>query len=140
WFEIPPGANPNDFAALPSLAWVLSVAAPTTTLFMALLGGYRQFFDQSRLRVALSTVLSPVLSLSIVALALFTIKDSSPSRVFLFTFGGLSVLGLLGYRATIWIHQRRKLAAGAYAKNVLLIGQVSAIGWMTSHFRSNVPA
>jgi len=137
---LPQGATPGDFAALPSLSWVLLIALPTTVLFMEWLGGYRQMVDQSRARVFLSSVLSPLLSLSVVTLTLFTLRDFNSSRVFIFTFGGLTVVGLLGYRLALWVYQRRQLAAGTYAKNVILVGQPSAVAWMAEHIRANAPA
>ena len=96
--------------------------------------------DQTRARLVMSSVLSPLLSLSIVTLTLFTLKDANSSRVFIFTFGGLSIFGFLTYRLALWTYQHRQLAAGAYAKNVVLVGQPSAVSWMAEHFRANAPA
>jgi exopolysaccharide biosynthesis polyprenyl glycosylphosphotransferase len=140
WIGLPEGASPGNFAALPNLTWVLIVAVPTTVLFLDLLGGYQQMVDQTRARVALSSILSPLLSLSIVTLTLFTLKDANSSRVFIFTFGGISIAVLLGCRLAFWVYQHGRLAAGAYARNVILVGRPSAIAWMTEHFRSNAPA
>jgi exopolysaccharide biosynthesis polyprenyl glycosylphosphotransferase len=139
WLALPPGGSPGDFAALPALGWVLAITVPTTALFMELLGGYRQIIQQSRARVAASSVAAPLLALSLVALTLFTLKDFSSSRVFIFTFAGLSVAGLLTYRSTLWLYKTRRLRAGAYARNVLLVGQPSTIDWMVGHFHQNVP-
>lgn len=135
---LPEAANPGDFAALPSLLWLLLVVAPTTVLFTALLGGYRQIVEQSRTQLIASSLISPLLALSIVTLMLFTVKDLSPSRVFVFTFGGLSIVALTGYRLAMWVYQSRQLAAGMYAKQVLVIGQPAAVSVIRDHFRECV--
>ena len=140
WLELPAAASPEGFAALPHMMWVLLVTMPTTVLYMALLDGYRPLVDQSRARLLASSLLSPLLALSVVSLALYTLKDMGPSRVFVFTFGGLSIAGLIGYRAALWIYQRRQLKSGAYARNVVLIGQLPAIRCVADHVRRNVPA
>jgi anti-sigma-K factor RskA len=56
-----------------------------------------------------------------------------------FSVGGLSVVGLVTYRLAVWLYRERRLAAGVYAKNVVLVGHTSAVAWMIDHFRRNVP-
>jgi exopolysaccharide biosynthesis polyprenyl glycosylphosphotransferase len=136
---LPSSAGFDHFPPTFSMLWVLAVAMPLTVFFMELLGGYRQLVYQSRSRLVISGVLSPLIALSFLTLILFALKTSSSSRVFIFTFGLLSVAGLLTYRAALRLYKQRRLAAGAYAKSVLLVGKSSAILWMTQHFRENVP-
>ena len=140
WLALPEHLGPGDFAALPSLLWILAITAPTTVLLQALLGGYRPIVDQSRARLVAGSALSLLLSLSLVTLALFTLKDFASSRVFTFTFGGLALAGLVGYRWGIRVYQQRRLAAGVYAENVIVVGQAAAVAWVTDHFRDYVPA
>jgi exopolysaccharide biosynthesis polyprenyl glycosylphosphotransferase len=140
WLALPEGGSRGDFSALPSFVWILLMTAPTTVLITALLGGYRQIVDQSRLRLVSISLLSLVLSLSIVTLTLFTMKDLNSSRVFTFTFGGLGIIGLVGYRLTIRTFQQAQLAAGAYAKNVIVIGQPAGVAGLIEHFHRQVPA
>ncbi len=139
WMALPGGPTFDQFAPLTSVAWVLIVTSPITVLFMELFGGYTQLVDQSRARLLLSSVLSPLVALSFLTLAFFALKASSSSRVLIFTFGVASVVGLLTYRSTLRSYKRRRRAAGVYAKNVLLIGRPSAIRWMAQHFRQHVP-
>ena len=140
WLGLPEAATPGSFDALPTLGWVLAITAPTTALFMELLGGYRQIVDLSRARLVACSVLSPLLALSCVTLTLFTLKDLGSSRVFIFTFAALSVAGLLTYRSALWVYKIRRLRAGAYARNVVLVGQPSAIELMVRHFHQRVPS
>ena len=138
WMSLPEGPGFDQFPPLTSVAWILLVTSPITVLFMELLGGYRQLVDQSRGRLLISSVLSPLIALSFLALAFFALKISSSSRVFIFTFAVGSVVGLLAYRSTLRSYKRRRLAAGVYAKNVVLVGRASAVRWMAQHFREHV--
>jgi exopolysaccharide biosynthesis polyprenyl glycosylphosphotransferase len=140
WLGLPEGTAPGNFDALPTLGWVLAITAPTTALFMELLGGYRQIVELSRARLVGCSVLSPLLALSCVTMTLFTLKDFSSSRVFIFTFAALSVAGLLTYRSALWVYRTRRLRAGAYARNVVLVGLPFAIELMVRHFHQHVPS
>lgn len=139
WLELPDSPGFGQFPPTLSMIWVLAVTTPLTVFFMELLGGYRQFVYQTRTRLAICSVLSPAIALSFLTLVLFALKISSSSRVFIFTFGVLAVAGLVTYRSALRLYKQRRLAAGVYAKNVLLVGKSSAIRWMTQHFRQNVP-
>ena len=69
---------------------------------------------------------------------MFALKLSSSSRVLIFTYGLLSASGLIAYRTTLWKYQQRRLAGGAYARNVLLVGQARGVEWIIRHFRNGV--
>jgi exopolysaccharide biosynthesis polyprenyl glycosylphosphotransferase len=137
WMSLP--LAPEQFPPLRSVIWVLIATSPLTVFFMELLGGYRPLIDQSRTRLLMTTVLSPVMALAFLALALFAAKSTSSSRILVFTFGLVTVLGLLTYRSGLRLYKKRRLAAGAYAKNVLVVGRPSAVRWMVEHFQKNVP-
>lgn len=136
--SLPESPGFDQFPPLTSVAWILLVTSPITVLFMELLGGYSQLVDQSRARLLISSVLSPLIALSFLTLAFFALKTSSSSRVFIFTFAVGCVVGLLAYRSALRLYKRRRLAAGVFAKNVLLVGRPSAVRWMAQHFRRNV--
>jgi exopolysaccharide biosynthesis polyprenyl glycosylphosphotransferase len=140
WMSLPGSPDFDQFPPLTSVAWILVATSPITVFFMELLGGYRRLVDQSRTRLFLSSALSPLIALSFLTLAFFALKISSSSRVFVFTFGAVSVVGLLTHRSTLRSYKRRRQAAGAYAKNVVLIGKPPAIRWMVGHFRGHVPS
>lgn len=140
WLSLPPHPSFDEFPPLVSVSWILLVTSPMTVLFMELLGGYRPIADQSRLRLLTSSSLSPVIGLSFLTLGLFALKIGGWSRIFTFTFGLISIAGLVIYRSGLRLYKRRRRAGGIYAKNVLLIGKTSAIGWMTQHFVRHVPS
>jgi exopolysaccharide biosynthesis polyprenyl glycosylphosphotransferase len=137
---LPTGPTPAEFPSVTEVSWVLVVTAPITLLLIEALGGYRQILDQSRVQVVTSGALAPLLALASLTLALFALKVSSLSRVFMFTFGVMSVISLVGYRWTLRSHRHRQLLAGAYAKSVVLAGQPSALAYVVEHFRQNVSA
>jgi len=138
WMSLPEGPTFDQFPSLTSVAWVLAVTCPLTIFFMQLLRGYEQLIDQSRIRLLITSVLSPLIALSFLALAFFALKVSSSSRVFVFTFGLVGIAGLFAYRSVLRSYKRRRRAAGVYAKNVILIGKPSAVRWMFDYFGRNV--
>jgi exopolysaccharide biosynthesis polyprenyl glycosylphosphotransferase len=140
WMSLPATPGFDQFPRLTSVAWVLIATSPIAVFFMELLGGYRQLVDQSRARLLISSVLSPLIALSFLTLAFFALKTSSSSRVFVFTFGLVSVVALLTYRSILRGYKRHRLGSGVYAKNVLLIGRAAAVRWMAQHFRQHVPS
>ena len=134
-----PGAPTPEFPALSGVIWLLFATAPATLVFMELLGGYRRLLGQSATRLATTILLSQGIAISFGSLIVFALKLSSSSRVLVFTYGLLSAFGLLVCRFALWLYQRHRLAEGAYAKNVLLIGQPQAVAWMTHYFRDQIP-
>ena len=139
WLAVPYSASLDPWPSLASVAWMPLVTLPTMLLFMELLGGYRDLLDQGRTRLFLAAVLAPAIAISFLTLALFASKNSGSGRVFVFSFGFIAVLGLLTYRSVLRLYKQGRLAAGVYAKNVLFIGNPSAVRWMVDHFRNNVP-
>lgn len=138
-FPMPPAPRPELFPPLLEVVWLLAATAPATLITLDLLGGYGRLVGQSSLRLASITVGSQVVAISFSALIVFALRLSGSSRVVIFTYALFSILGLLAYRGAIWRYQRRRLARGVYAKNVLLVGQARAIEWMVDHFRKHVP-
>ena len=137
-FPVPPSPTP-DFPPLSEVVWLLIATGPATLLVMELLGGYARLVGQPALRLAANAALSQTIAISFGALIGFALKLSSSSRVVIFTYGILSTLGLITYRGALWTYQQRRLAAGVYAKNVLLVGQPRAVEWMVEHFRRHAP-
>ena len=137
-FPVPATPAPA-FPPLSEVVWLLVATAPATLVVMELIGGYRRLLDQSAMRLMTSPLLSQTIAISFSALIVFALKLSSSSRVLIFTYGLLSALGLLAYRTSLWRYQLRRLADGAYARNVLLVGQARGVEWMIRHFRDGVP-
>ena len=138
-FPAPTFATPELFPQPAEVVWLLAVTSPATLVAMELLGGYARFVRQSAIRVAATAIGSQFVAVSSSALIVFALKLSSSSRVVIFTYALFSTAGLVGYRGVIWAYQRRRLAKGVYAKNVLLIGQPRGIEWLVDHFRKNIP-
>ena len=135
WIESPfsPTDWIGDFPPFTELFWILLVVALTAILVLETLGAYTPLIDQDRSKIVLSTLFAPLAGSSLVALALFTLKSESGSRIFIFSFVALSGLALMLYRLTLRSYFLRRRAAGYYAKNVLLIGLSSGIEWMARY-------
>jgi exopolysaccharide biosynthesis polyprenyl glycosylphosphotransferase len=138
-FPAPASATPELFPEPAEVIWLLAVTFPATLVAMELLGGYARFVRQSAVRVVATAIGSQFVAVSSTALIVFALKLSSSSRVVIFTYALFSAAGLVGYRVVIWAYQRRRLATGVYAKNVLLIGQPRGVEWLADHFRKNIP-
>lgn len=133
-----PSAPTAPFPPLSEVVWLLVATAPASLLAMELAGGYQRLVGQSVLRLIASPVLSQTVAISFSALIVFALKLSSSSRVLVFSYAFLSVVGLVAYRTGVWLYQRRRLATGVYAKNVLLVGRPRAVSWMIDHFGRHV--
>ena len=138
-FPVPPTPTPiSAFPALSEVMWLLIATVPATVVVMELSGGYRRLLGEPVWRLATNAILSQVVAISFGALIVVALKVSSSSRIVIFTYGLFSAFGLISYRGTIWAYQRRRQKCGAYAKNVLLVGQPRSVEWMIRHFRRNV--
>lgn len=136
---LPPPPVPFEVRPLSELVWIPLLMVPVTLLFVQLLGGYERLLQQPRWRVLASSVLAPLVGLSVVALALVAVRAEKTSRVFTFSFALFTAVGLFAYRAALRFYKVRRLRTGRYAKNLLLIAPPSRIDWFVSHFRENVP-
>jgi len=136
-FPVPPAPTPA-FPPLSEVIWLFLATAPATLVVTELVGGYERQLGRPALRLVTNVMLSQTIAISFGALIGFALRLSSSSRVVIFTYGLLSASGLIGYRVALWQYQKRRLGMGAYAKNVLLIGQPRSIEWMVQHFRKNV--
>ena len=133
-----PGTPTAAFPPLFSMFWVLAVTIPATVMFMELFGAYRPLVDQSRTRLIGGALLASAIGLSFSSLVVFALKLSQSSRLLIFTYALLTALGLVTYRVGLRGYKRRRLAAGAYARNVLLIAQPGGVVWMLKHFQESV--
>jgi exopolysaccharide biosynthesis polyprenyl glycosylphosphotransferase len=133
-----PAAPTSDFPPLDEVIWLLVATAPASLVVMELAGGYRRLLGQSATRLTLNAMLSQVIAMSFGAFIGTALRLSSASRVVIFSYGLLSIVGLVTYRATIWTYQRRRQRRGVYAKNVLIVAQPRSVEWMVRHFQRNV--
>ena len=138
WLQLPTIQEVGDFPAVGESAWLLFLMVPAALLGMQVLGGYRPLVWQTRTRVALSCLGSPLLGASVIALTLFAFKQQRMSRLLIFSFVIFTMLAFLGYRSAIRAYKRRRHRAGLYAHNVLLIARPAAVNWLVRHFALTV--
>lgn len=135
---VPAVARPELFPPLSEIIWLLAVTTPVTLVALELLRAYEPMLSRSLARVAAAVALSQTVAISFSALIVFALKLSDSSRVLVFTFGLLSTAMLIAYRGGVWAYQRHRLAEGAYAKNVVLIGPAAIADALTNHIRKQV--
>ena len=134
WLSLPSAEAIGDFRPLGDILWIPLVMVPVTLLFLQLLGGHHPLLEQSRTRLVATTVFAPLIGLSFITLVLVALRHQRTSRALIFSLAILSALGLLGYRAALRAYKRRRLRAGHYVRNVVVIGSADAARWMAAHF------
>jgi exopolysaccharide biosynthesis polyprenyl glycosylphosphotransferase len=137
FFSLPPAEWIGYFQPFSKLLWILLATTPATVLFMELFGGYRPLLEQSRTRILVSCLASPIVCLGLIILVLFAFRSTGWSRFFLFLFVFVSGIMLASYRLLLRFYYGRRRKAGYYAKNVVLIGTPSSLEWMTRFFSKN---
>ncbi len=136
--ELLPAAQAAGLRPLGEILWIPLVAIPVTLLSIQMLGGYAQLLDQSRTRVVLTSLIAPLFGLSVVTLVLITTRNHFTSRSLIFSFTLLSAAALLACRWSIRMYKYRRLMAGHYARNVVVIGRTPARRWLVRHFGQNI--
>lgn len=133
-----PAAEAAGSRPFAEIAWIPLVMVPVTLVFVHLLGGYRPLLERSLTRVVLSSLAAPLLGLSLVTLILILVRHQSTSRAFIFSFTLFSGLALLACRLAIRTYKHRRLLAGHYARNVVVVSGSSGRNWLSRHFAANV--
>lgn len=133
-----PAAQAAGLRPLGEILWIPLVGVPVTLLSVQLLGGYRPLLEQSRTRVGLTSFIAPLFGLSVVTLVLITTRNHFTSRALIFSFTLLSGIALLVCRLVIRLYKRRRMLAGHYARNVVVIARDPARRWLASHFAQTV--
>ncbi len=132
-----PPAQLMAFPTITEFVWILLATAPSTVLFSELMGGYRRR-NLTLIRTVVTGAAAPLLSLGLVALGLVAIKEISWSRLFFFLYGGYAALLMVTSRLILlsWWHRRH--AAGAYARNVVIIGNKSGLAHLAGLFQQRL--
>jgi exopolysaccharide biosynthesis polyprenyl glycosylphosphotransferase len=133
-------ADPGgEFRPIGETSWVLLVMIFATLFCVQSAGGYRPLSTQSRTRLVLISLLAPLAGLATITLVLFAFRSTSWSRLFIFLFASLSVVELCGSRLLLRWYKVRRIASGFHARNVLLIGPLQVLEWLSTHVANNTP-
>lgn len=100
---------------------------------------YRPLLRQSRARILYSSILAPIGAAGVVTLFLFFEKQAGWSRLLLMTFIALGAAALLTLRMSLRHYFFRRLEAGFYTKNVLLVGGRKDVRWLVRYFAETAP-
>ncbi len=138
---LPSAADGTGLRPFAEVAWIPLVMVPMALLSMQMLGGYRPLLEQSRVKMILSSVIAPLFGLSLVTLALVTVRNQGTSRALIFSFTLMSAATLLASRYSIRLYKYRRLLAGHYARNIIVVAPAAAraalaerFGTVSSHF------
>ncbi len=138
WLSVPAPTTEVVLGSPREMMGIAAMMVPGTLLGIHLLGGYRPLLDQSRTRIALVCLLAPLLGLSIVTLGFITVKNFETPRSLIFSVALLSVIWLAASRALIRFYKHRRLLAGQYARNVVVIASSAVRERLASAFAARV--
>jgi exopolysaccharide biosynthesis polyprenyl glycosylphosphotransferase len=127
--QLPPVGN---------LVWMYLIMAVAAVLVLTAFGDYGRLLYQSRARIVIGSGLAALFGAGLITLAIFALKSSDWSRLFVASYLLLSALGLSAYRLLLRCYFLMRQHAGIYAKNVLVIGQTRAVIWITQYFERSV--
>jgi exopolysaccharide biosynthesis polyprenyl glycosylphosphotransferase len=140
--SLPPLLRPTDGGAplppLSELTWVFIVFALSTLFFLGLVEAYRPLLQQSLTHVIASSAFAPAAATGVLTTALFAIRKLDSSRLFIFSFTIAAISALATVRLVFRSYFQVRRQAGFYAKNLVLIGELPAIDWLSSYFHDNV--
>jgi exopolysaccharide biosynthesis polyprenyl glycosylphosphotransferase len=106
---------------LPYVALV-PVIAPLWVFLLTFFGAYRTPAEASALDLTWAVVRAVATGLALTLALLFVLKIQYVSRVIIFSFAALDLVGLIGVRlASVWRH-RRSLQRGENFRRVLIVG------------------
>src|SRR5205814_7645408 len=114
-----------DAGSLPpfsELLWIYVVMCPPTLVVGGALGNHLPIVHQSRTGILCGALLGPLSGLGVVSMAVFALKAPQWSRLFIFSFAGMTTLGLLVYRLILrgyWVHRQQQ---GHLRRNIVVVG------------------
>ncbi len=135
-------ANIVKLTVPPLFDWLylFFIMAPIILVVLGAMGNHRPIFQQSRARIILGSFVAPLIAFAPVTIVGYALRDTGISRLFVFSFIGLSFLGLAGSRFILRQYFIPRKAAGTYAKNVVFIGLQHSIEWIVRYFLKNIPS
>ena len=123
---------------LRDLFWIYLIVLAAALPVLLAFPDYGRLLYQSRMHIILSSVLAALSGLSLVTMVTFALKSSEWSRLFVVSFMALSALILSAYRLLLRHYFLLRQRSGVYARNVLLLGQSSAVDWMIRYFEAAI--
>jgi exopolysaccharide biosynthesis polyprenyl glycosylphosphotransferase len=137
WIAILSPESGGAFRSFSESSWMLLVMFFVAVLCVQSVGGYRPLVAQSRTRLVLTSIVAPLVGLSTITLVLFAVHTTSWSRLFIFVFTLLSIVQLCGSRLLLRWYRAQRIASGFYARNVVLIGPLQALAWLSTYVANN---
>ena len=116
--------------------WMLVVITPAVLLALVAVDAYGRL-GLSRTRIVLAGPFASGVGLSLATLVIFLLKIQEWSRLFLFTFAGLTATALTGVRAFIFVYHQWKAKGGYYRRNLLLIGPPDSFPRLSAFLESS---
>jgi len=127
----------GELRPLREVSLVLLAMVTVTVFCIRSVNGYRPLVAQSRTRLVITSIVAPLIGLAAITLFVFAFRSNSWSRLFVFFFTLLSVVQLCSVRLMLRWYRMRRIASGFYARNLVLIGPLPALSWLSTHVANN---
>jgi len=137
--ELSPNPDFYDFGTLSQYSWVFLLVLVTTIFIMNIVKGYESFTRRTRVRLMVNSIVAPGAGFAVVSAVLGATKIPGYSRLLLFIFVLLSVVGIMGYRLVLHAIIMRRFRRGMYAREVVLAGPPDAVFPIAKFFAERVP-
>lgn len=139
--NIPSLLRPAGSGTLPpfsDLFWVFLLFAVAALFFLGFAEAYRPLLQQSLSRVVVSSGFASLAATGVLTISLFAFRRLDWSRLFIFSMTALGFVALAALRLSLRSYFRIRRDAGFYAKNVVLVGELRVIDWLSQYFRDSV--
>lgn len=120
------------------LELTLAVLALVAMTVITAFNGHASLLEQSLTRTIGAALGGPFAGLAIVSVAMAGIKSTEWSRLFVYSFTGLSCVGLTAYRLAGRKYFARRRRHGVYARNILFVGSPIGISQAMDRFGGSV--
>ena len=121
-----PAPSGGPFSPLSQFLWVLTIVAPVTVIGVDLLGGHAPAHRQRRLRMLLVALLAPLGGIAFLTTIFFALRVPGYSRVFVFSFAGMSCILLGASRLAARAWYRYTVREGLHVDEVAIVAEPQA--------------
>ena len=137
WIEsFSPREMVGTFPSLLDYLWVFFLVTPTTLLCVDILGGHLSIRQQHPARILLTSIAAPVAGIALFSTVFFVLRTTSGySRLFVFSFAGMSCLVLCVSRFLGRAWYRFTLLQGVHVEEVAIIAEPGSATLVAKRFK-----
>jgi exopolysaccharide biosynthesis polyprenyl glycosylphosphotransferase len=133
WVQaLSPPPSHGTFPSLGQYLLVFLIVAPVTVMCVDILGGHALLHQQRKLRILVVSVLAPLGGVAFLSTLLYVLKTPIYSRLFVFSFAGVSCAFLAGSRVAGRAWYRYTLRQGLHVDEIAIVGEPETVRLVAS--------